>query len=120
VEEIQGSPDSLQRELARERLKNARRSNAVRFWGVSAFFLLFLILGGLLRLPARSGNLPLFTFYWFATTVIFLISRRSERIVLASGMAVALFDAPIVFSRVPPAAPSSSACSARIRRWPPG
>jgi hypothetical protein len=35
VEEIQGSPDSLQRELARERLKNARRSNAVRFWGVS-------------------------------------------------------------------------------------
>jgi signal transduction histidine kinase/CheY-like chemotaxis protein len=97
VEEIQGSPDSLQRELARERLKNARRSNAVRFWGVSAFFLLFLILGGLLRLPAWSGNLPLFTLYWIATTVIFLISRRSERIVLASGMAVALFDAPIVF-----------------------
>lgn len=29
--------------------------------------------------------------------MIFLISRRSERIVLASGMAVALFDAPIVF-----------------------
>ena len=60
-------------------------------------FLLFLVLGGLLRLPAWSGNLPLFTLYWIATAVIFLISRRSERIVLASGMAVALFDAPIVF-----------------------
>lgn len=93
----QGPPDSLQRELARERLKNARRTNAVRFWGVSAFFLLFLVLGGLLRLPAWSGNLGLFTLYWLATTVIFLVSRRSERIVLASGMAVALFDAPIVF-----------------------
>jgi signal transduction histidine kinase/CheY-like chemotaxis protein len=97
VQETQGPPDSLQRELARERLKNARRTNAVRFWGVSAFFLLFLVLGGLLRLPAWSGNLGLFTLYWLATTVIFLVSRRSERIVLASGMAVALFDAPIVF-----------------------
>jgi adenylate cyclase len=97
VEESHGSRDSLQRELTRERLKNARRSNAVRFWGVSAFFLLFLVLGGLLRLPAWSGNLPLFALYWLATTVIFLVSRRSERIVLASGMAVALFDAPIIF-----------------------
>ena len=97
MEEIHGSRDSLQREVARERLKNARRSNTVRFWGVSAFFLLFLILGGVLRLPEWSGNLPLFALYWLATTVIFLVSRRSERIVLASGMAVALFDAPIVF-----------------------
>jgi len=97
VEESQGLPDSLQRELARERLKNARRTNAIRFWGVSAFFLLFLVLGGLFRLPAWSGNLRLFTLYWLATTVIFLASRRSERIVLASGMGVALFDAPIVF-----------------------
>jgi len=97
VEEPQGPPDSLQREFARERLKNARLANAIRFWGVSAFFLLFLVLGGLLRLPAWSGNLGLFTLYWLATTVIFLVSRRSERIVLASGMAVALFDAPIVF-----------------------
>ena len=47
MEESHGSRDSLQRELTRERLKNARRSNAVRFWGVSAFFLLFLVLGGL-------------------------------------------------------------------------
>lgn len=97
MEETHGSRDSLQREVARERLKNARRSNTVRFWGVSAFFLLFLILGGLLRLPEWSGNLPLFALYWLATTAIFLVSRRSERIVLASGMAVALFDAPIVF-----------------------
>ena len=94
---MQGPPDSLQRELARERLKNARRTNAIRFWGVSAFFLLFLALGGVLRLPAWSGNLGLFAVYWLAATAMFLVSRRSERIVLASGMAVALFDAPIVF-----------------------
>ncbi len=97
MEELQGPPDSLQRELARERLKNARRANAVRFWGVSTFFLLFLVLGGLLRLPAWSGNLWLFTLYWVASTVIFLVGHRSARMVLASGMAVALFDAPMVF-----------------------
>ena len=68
MEEPQGPPDSLQREFARERLKNARRANAIRFWGVSAFFLLFLVLGGLLRLPAWSGNLWLFTLYWLART----------------------------------------------------
>ena len=48
-------PDSLQRELARERFKNARRSNAVRFWGVSAFFLLFpRVQGPLWALPQQS------------------------------------------------------------------
>ena len=97
MQETQAPPDSLQRELDRERLKNARRTNAVRFWGVSGFFLLFLVFGGLLRLPAWSGNLGLFTLYWLATTVILLVSRRSERVALASGMAVVLFDAPIVF-----------------------
>ncbi len=97
MQETQGAPDSLRRELARERLKNARRTNVVRFWGVSAFFLLFLVLGGVFRLPAWSGNLGLFTLYWCVTTVIALVSRRSERLALASGMSVALFDAPIVF-----------------------
>ena len=93
--ETEGS--SLHREVSRERLKNARRINSVRLWGVSAFFVLFLVLGGVLRLPAWSGNLLLFTLYWAATVAIYLMSRRSERLVLASGMGVALFDAPIVF-----------------------
>ena len=88
---------SLHREVSRERLKNARRINSVRLWGVSAFFVLFLGLGGVLHLPEWSGNLPLFTLYWAATLAIYMVSRRSERLVLASGMGVALFDAPIVF-----------------------
>ena len=93
--ETEGS--SIHREVSRERLKNARRINGVRLWGVSAFFVLFLVLGGVLHLPEWSGNLLLFTLYWAATAGIYLASRRSERLVLASGMGVALFDAPIVF-----------------------
>src|SRR5262249_29173072 len=40
------------RELGRESLRGVRRINVLRLWGVSAFFLLFLVLGGLLQLPA--------------------------------------------------------------------
>ena len=90
--ETEGS--SIHREVSRERLKNARRINGVRLWGVSAFFVLFLVLGGVLHLPEWSGNLLLFTLYWAATAGVYLVSRRSERLVLASGMGGALFDAP--------------------------
>jgi hypothetical protein len=43
--------------LELERLRGVRRINMLRFWGVSAFFALFLLLGGVLRLPAWQGNL---------------------------------------------------------------
>lgn len=59
------TPDALHRELARERAQSARRVNLLRFSGVSAFFLLFLVLGGLLKHPAWTGNLHYFAVYWF-------------------------------------------------------
>ncbi len=90
-------PDALHRELARERLRNAHRTNLLRFWSVSAFFVLFLILGGLLHLPAWSGNLGLVAIYWLITTVVFMASRRSNRIAYLSNLAMALFDAPMIF-----------------------
>ena len=89
--------ESLRRVLARERISNARRNNAVRFWGVSAFFLLFLVLGGILGRPEWSGNLGLFTVYWLASAVVYFSGRRSERLTLASHLAIPLFDAPVVF-----------------------
>jgi Flp pilus assembly protein TadB len=53
------APEALQRELVRERIQSARRINLVRLWGVAAFFGLFLVLGGILGLPAWTGNLHL-------------------------------------------------------------
>ncbi len=97
VERPGGPPDALHRELARERLRNAHRTNLLRFWSVSAFFVLFLILGGVLRLPAWSGNLGLFAIYWLITTIVFMVSRRSNRIAYLSNLAMALFDAPMIF-----------------------
>src|SRR5499426_221010 len=90
-------PDALHRELTQERIQSARRINLVRLWGVSAFFALFLVLGGLLRLPAWTGNLDLFAIYWAITVGVYALSRRVERVARVASLAVALVDMPMVF-----------------------
>ena len=84
-------------ELARERVHGVRRINLLRLWGVTAFFALFLVLGGLLRLPAWTGNLGLFAVYWLITALVFWASRRFERLTPFTGLAIALVDTPFVF-----------------------
>jgi len=90
-------PDALHRELTQERIQSARRINLVRLWGVSAFFALFLVLGGLLRLPAWTGNLDLFAIYWTITVAVYALSRRAERVARVASLAVAFVDMPMVF-----------------------
>jgi signal transduction histidine kinase/CheY-like chemotaxis protein len=87
----------LHRELVLERVRGVRRINLLRFWGVSAFFALFLVLGGLLRLPAWTGNLELFAVYWTITTAVFWASRRFERLASFTCLTIALVDTPLVF-----------------------
>lgn len=91
------APDALHRELARERIQSAHRINLVRLWGVSAFFALFLVLGGLLRLRAWTGNLDLFAIYWAITAALFWASRRFPRVAQVASLAIALVDIPMVF-----------------------
>src|SRR5262245_30222470 len=91
------APDAaLHRELTQERIQSARRINLVRFWGVSAFFALFVLLGGVLQLPAWTGNLHVFALYWSITVVVFA-ATRIERIAPYTTLAVALVDMPMVF-----------------------
>ena len=89
--------DVLHRELAIERIRLAHGINLVRFWGVSAFFVLFLVLGGLLRVPAWQGNLELFAIYWAILAGMFWASRRSDRVARWASLSFALVDVPIVF-----------------------
>jgi signal transduction histidine kinase/ActR/RegA family two-component response regulator len=88
---------ALQRELGHERIRGVRRINLLRFWGVSAFFALFLVLGGLLRLPAWMGNLELFAVYWLITAGVFWASRRFARFAPFTCLTIALVDTPMVF-----------------------
>ena len=69
AEEIPTAVETLSRALARERVQSARHINLVRVCGVSAFFVLFIVLGVVLRLPGWTGNLGLFTAYWLVAAV---------------------------------------------------
>ncbi len=88
---------ALHDELAHERVRGMHRINLLRLWGVSAFFALFLVLGGLLQLPAWTGNLELFAVYWAITAAVFWASRRFARLAPLSCLAIALVDTPFVF-----------------------
>ena len=83
--------------LERERLRGIRRIDVLRFWGVSAFFALFIVLGGLLRLPAWQGNLRLFAVYWAIAAAVYAASRGAQRACRLSALAIALVDTPLVF-----------------------
>src|SRR5437867_9138231 len=91
------APRALHPELADERVRSVRKINLVRLCGVSAFFLLFLVLGGLMRMPAWTGNLELFAVYWVITCGVFWASRRFERLAPFTGVTIALVDMPMVF-----------------------
>ncbi len=97
AEEVRTAPDTLSRELRRERVQNARRINLLRCWGVSAFFALFLVLGGLLQLPEWTGNFGLFAVYWVITVGVFLVGRRHEGGARLANLAIPLVDVPAVF-----------------------
>ena len=94
---VAAAPDALSRELGRERTQSVRRINRLRFVGVSAFFALFRVLGGILRLPAWMGNLGYFTVYWLLTAALFWAGRRTGRGVRLGSVAIALVDVPMVF-----------------------
>ena len=63
-------PQALRRALEGEQSDNARRMNLYRFWGITFFFALFVLLGGVLGLRAWQGNLIYFGPYWVATVVV--------------------------------------------------
>jgi signal transduction histidine kinase len=99
-----GSPDAssvtnaaLVRALAEERLINARRINLIRFWGVTFFFALFVVLGWVLGRRTWQGNLGYFAPYWIVTALLFLAGRRRDGAARFASWAIALVDMPMVF-----------------------
>jgi signal transduction histidine kinase len=85
------------RALADERRKQARRINAIRFAGVSGFFVLALVMDIGLGAPAWHGDLHLFAAYWLATALLFFLVRRFDRLAGLATFAIAFVDVPVVF-----------------------
>jgi signal transduction histidine kinase len=88
---------AVTRALAEERLINARRMNLIRFVGVTFFFALFVLLGGVLALRTWQGNLRYFAPYWVVTALLFVAGRRWDGAARFATWAIALVDMPMVF-----------------------
>jgi signal transduction histidine kinase len=88
---------AIDRALAGERLRNGRRMNLIRLVGVTFFFGLFLLLGGVLGLRTWQGNLRYFAPYWVMTALLFVAGRRWAWGARAASWAIALVDMPMVF-----------------------
>jgi signal transduction histidine kinase len=83
--------------LEEERIENSRRINVLRLWGVSAFFALYLVLGGVLQIRAWQGNLGIFAVYWLVTAAIFVVSRKRVDAARLASLGIAFVDMPVVF-----------------------
>jgi signal transduction histidine kinase len=88
---------ALVRALAEERLINARRINLIRFWGITFFFALFVLLGWVLGLRTWQGNLGYFAPYWIVTALLFIAGRRWDTAARFASWAIPLVDMPMVF-----------------------
>jgi len=88
---------SARKVIGAEQLRNARRVHRVRFLGVSAFFLLFLVLGGLLHDKSWQGNLVPFALYWAASIAVVLATRTDGPVARALTLATAVIDMPFIF-----------------------
>jgi signal transduction histidine kinase len=83
--------------LEEERRKNARRLDVLRLGGVSALFLLHVVLGGVLAHGAWRRGLLAFALYWAVTAGAFAASRRREAAARLTSLAIPLVDMPMVF-----------------------
>lgn len=88
---------SARKVIGAEQLRNARRVHRVRFIGVSLFFLLFLVLGGLLHDKSWQGNLTPFALYWAASIAVVLSTRTDGPLARALTLATAVIDMPFIF-----------------------
>jgi adenylate cyclase len=94
-----GDPGAVafERALTEERRLNVRRLGLLRFMAVSAFFALFLLLGGALRIEYWQAPIPVFAGYWVVVGLSAWIARRVERPTTYAALTVPLVDMPALF-----------------------
>jgi adenylate cyclase len=94
---IDARDDAFQRALADERLANARRLNAIRFFGMCAFGPLLTFLDVGLGLPGWQGNLPAILAYWAAAGAAFVLGRNLDRAASLASYAIPFVDMPMLY-----------------------
>lgn len=94
--------------LHRERLKNARRVNLLRFRAVSLFLAAYAIIILVQESPGSASRLPAFICYWLVAMAIWLASKNSPRLAHLGSIGIPLFDMPMVFWLQHSALPTTS------------
>ncbi len=89
--------DAFRRALADERLRNARRLNAIRFLGMCGFGPLLVFLDVALGLPGWQGNLPVVFVYWAAAGAAFVLGRNLDRAAHLTSYAIPFVDVPMLY-----------------------
>jgi adenylate cyclase len=89
--------DAFRRALADERLRNARRLNAIRFLGMCGFGPLLVFLDVALGLPGWQGNLPAVFVYWAAAGAAFVLGRNLDRAAHLTSYAIPFVDVPMLY-----------------------
>jgi adenylate cyclase len=105
-------PEALERALAAERLRNARRGALLRLVAVSAFLAVMLVFGLVLRVPPWGSFLDLLAVYWMVAVGLFAVAQHAPRWWRSNGLAISLLDMPMLFfiiRRTFPVVPGGSA-----------
>jgi adenylate cyclase len=89
---------AVERALGQERLRTSRLFALFRFAGVSAYFLLSLVMGFVLGRPDWRTDWRLFGTYWILAALLWAGGRRSNVIARLGGLAIPLLDMPAVLA----------------------
>lgn len=87
----------LQAALLDERLLNARRTHLVRFWALSFFALLFVVLGVARSDTRWHTNLGALAAWWAFSAAAAFASRANRRLAVWLTLAPGLIDMPLVY-----------------------
>jgi signal transduction histidine kinase len=90
-------PQHIREALHDERQRGALQVGVYRFYGVSSFYLLSLVLGLALGLPAWRGNLDLFTAYWLCSMFLAWAARYRPWAASLNWYALGAVDVPVIF-----------------------
>lgn len=90
-------PTHIRDALDEERQRGALQVGRYRLYGVTAFYLLSLILGLALDRREWRGNLDIFTIYWLCSCALVIAARRRPGAARINWFALGLIDVPVIF-----------------------
>jgi adenylate cyclase len=96
--EASGVRFAVERALGQERLRTSRLFALFRLAGVSAYFVLSLVMGFVLGRPDWRTDWRLFATYWILAALLWAGGRRSDVVARLGGLAIPFLDMPAVFA----------------------